>query len=338
MRPYSGALCPSYNWTDMTTPSAEGLIADIRRVAEGDPVVVAFSGGLDSSTVGALARDALGASNVLLVTVNMGDYAYRRGNQIVLEMAEQLGLQQRCLLGQKMQHEVQHGGPACNRCTREIKLGLVQAAARGRLVLTGSNRSDTWGQMGVKVNNGLYAPLLELDKPQIRTIADRLGLVIPRIGEHSGREGCKLKHLLKPLIDPDYHGRAVADANEVLLSLLTEAGVAATLANVKIAGPRTRNIALVNVRPAPADDLKTRIIAALAALPSVNEVRFIEGPTRLVVRGGPALTGDEKARFWVHHGRLAPDFAHPVTVQWLPGRDGRLHTFHVVDAVPEMAT
>ncbi len=328
-------LGPSYNQNVMSVLLAEDLMTDIRQVTGGAPVAVAFSGGLDSSTVAALAREALGAPNVLLVTVNMGDYAYRRGNQIVLEMAEQLGLQQRCLLGQKMQHEVQRGGPACNRCTREIKLGLVKAAARGRLVLTGSNRSDTWGQMGVKVNNGFYAPLLDLDKPDIRALADHLGLVIPRIGEHSGREGCKLKHLLKPLINPDYHGRAVADANEVLLSLLADARFAATLANVKIAGPMKRNIALVNVRPDPPEGLKTRIGDSLAALPSIDEVRFIEGPTRLVVRAGPALAGDERARFWVHHGRLAPDFAHPINVQWLPGRDGRLHTFHVIDAVPE---
>ncbi len=313
---------------------AAATVADIRAVTGRSPVVVAFSGGLDSSTVAALARDALGASNVLLVTVNMGQYNYRRGNQIVLEMAEQLGLEQRCLLGQKMQHTVQRGGPACNRCTRHIKLGLVKAASRGRLVLTGSNRSDTWGQMGVKVSGGFYSPLLDLDKPQIRGLADELGLRIPRIGEHTGREGCKLKHLLKPLINPDYHGRAVAEANEVLLSALNEAGWAATLANVKIAGPMRRNIALVNVRPAPSGDLRNRIEAALVDLPVIDEVRFIEGPTRLVVKIGPALAGDANGRFWVQHGRLAPDFAHRIEVHWLPSRDGRLHTFHVVDAVP----
>jgi len=313
---------------------AEALVAEIREVTGAAPVVVAFSGGLDSSTVAALARDAMGASNVLLVTVNMGQYAYRRGNAIVLEMAEQLGLRQRCLMGQGMQHVVQRGGPACNRCTREIKLGVVKAAARGRLVLTGSNRSDTWGQMGVKVNNGYYAPLLELDKLQIRALADELGLRIPRIGEHSGREGCKLKHLLKPLINPDYHGAAVAEANEVLLRVLGEAGFQADLANVKIAGPMRRNVALVNVRPDPPANLKADILEALGRLPAIDEVRIIDGPTRLVVKAGPSLSGDRAGRHWVQHGRLAPDFAHPIEVEWRLSRDGRLHTFHVIDAVP----
>ncbi len=320
--------------TEARSSPAQALVAEIRDVTGRSPVVVAFSGGLDSSTVAALARDALGAPNVLLVTVNMGQYAYRRGNAIVLEMAEQLGLQQRCLLGQGRQHVVQRSGPACNRCTREIKLGVVKAAARGRLVLTGANRSDTWGRLGVKVNNGYYAPLFELDKPQIRALADELGLRIPRIGEHSGREGCKLKHLLKPLINPDYHGRAVAEANEVLLATLGGAGFQASLANVKIVGPMRRNVALVNVSPDPPENLKADILEALRRLPAIDDVRFIEGPTRLVVKAGPSLAGDAAGRHWVQHGRLAPDFAHPIEVEWRPSRDGRLHTFHVIDAVP----
>jgi uncharacterized protein len=312
----------------------EALIEEIRDVAAGSAVAVAFSGGLDSSTVAALARAALGPQRVLLVTVNMGQYAYRRGNAIVLEMAEQLGLPQRCLLGQGLQHVVQKGGPACNRCTREIKLGMVKAAARGRLVLTGSNRSDTWGQMGVKLCNGFYSPLLDLDKPQVRAIADALGLRIPRIGEHAGREGCKLKHLLKPLINPDYHGQAVAEANEVLLRVLAEAGFAAELANVKIIGPLRRNIGLVNIRPAPPEAVRQAVVQALRGVPSLDEVRVIDGPTRLVVKAGPALAGDPAGRHWVAHGRLAPDFACPIEVEWRPSPNGKLHTFHVVDALP----
>lgn len=307
------------------------LVGDIRAVTEGKPVVIAFSGGLDSTTVAALAKEALGAPNVWLVTVNMGQYAYRRGNEIVLEMAEQLGLQQKCLLGQYVQHRVQATGPACNRCTREIKLGMVKAVARGRLVLTGANRSDTWGQMGIKICNGYYAPLLELDKPQIRAIADELGLKIPKIGENPGREGCKLKHLLKPLANPDYHGRAVAEANEILLSLVKEAGFPAELANVKIIGPLSRNIALVNLRPQPPAELAARIRSACLALSVIDEVHIVDGPLTLVAKAGPAVAGDPNARYWLQHGRMQPDFAFPIAVDWRPSTNARLHTFHVVD-------
>lgn len=318
----------------MTVTLIPTIVDEIRAVTEGRPVVVAFSGGMDSTTVAALAKQALGSERVLLVTVNMGVYNYRRGNEIVLEMAEQLGLQQKCLLGQYVQHRVQAGGPACNRCTREIKLGMVKAVARGRLVLTGANRSDTWGKLGLKICNGYYTPLLDLDKPQIRAIADALGLVIPRIGENPGREGCKLKHLLKPLINPDYHGRAVAEANEFLLTAVKEAHFPAELANVKIIGPLSRNVALVNLRPSPPAELAARITEALLALPVIDEVHVVDRPLTLVAKAGPAVAGDAHARHWLQHGRMQPDFAVPIDVEWLPSTNNRLRTFHVVDFRP----
>lgn len=311
-----------------------GLMEEIRATARGEPVVVAFSGGLDSTVTAALARDALGGDHVLLVTVNMGEYAYVRGNEIVLEMAELLGLQQRCLLGQFKQHRVQAAGPACNRCTREIKLGMVKAVAGGRLVLTGANRSDTWGQLGLKVCNGYYAPLLDLDKPQIRSLADEMDVRPPRIGENPGREGCKLKHLLKPLAAPAYHGRAVARANEVVLTVLRDAGITADLANVKIIGPLGRNIGLVNVRPAPPIDVRDRLRTALEGIPELAEVYFVDGPLTLVAKASSAILNDSHARHWLERGRLAPDFAFPITVEWRPTTNTRLRTFHIIGFRP----
>jgi uncharacterized protein len=306
------------------------LLDDIRAAADGGPVVVAFSGGLDSTVVAALARDALGSEQVLLVTVNMGPYAYARGNEIVLEVAESLGLRQRCLLGQYKQHRVQAAGPACNRCTREIKLGMVKAVAGGRLVLTGANRSDTWGQLGLKLCNGYFAPLLDLDKPEIRALADAMGVRPPRIGENPGREGCKLKHLLKPLVSPDYHGQAVAKANEIVLRVLREAGAAAELANVKIIGPLRRNIGLVNVRPLPAEDVQERLRRELAALAELEEVHVLDTPITLVAKANASILNDDHSRYWIEHGRLAPDFAVPIRVEWQPTTNRRLGTFHVV--------
>jgi pyridinium-3,5-biscarboxylic acid mononucleotide sulfurtransferase len=310
------------------------LLEDIRTTAGGDPVVVAFSGGLDSTLVAALARDALGADRVLLITVNMGEYAYKRGNEIILPVAESLGLQQRCLLGQFRQHRVQAAGPACNRCTREIKLGMVKAVSGGRLVLTGANRSDTWGQLGLKVCNGYYAPLLDLGKPEIRALADEMGVRPPRIGENPGREGCKLKHLLKPLAAPEYHGRAVARANEIVLSALRDAGIVPELANVKIIGPLGRNIGLVNVHPVLEHVVRDKVVAALRTLPELDEVHVVDGPLTLVAKASPAILNDPHARYWIEHGRLAPDFAAPITVEWHSTTNTRLSTFHIVDFRP----
>jgi uncharacterized protein len=310
----------------------ETLVQEVREVTQGQPVVVAFSGGLDSSVAAALCREALGPDRVLLVTVNMGQYAYRRGNEIVLEMADRLGLPQRCLLGQAMQDRIMAGGPACNRCTREIKLGLVKAAARGRLVVTGANRSDTWGQMGLKVCNGYYAPLLDLDKPQIRSLALELGIDPPqtKIGENPGREGCKLKHLLKPLANPDYHGRAVARANEVVLEAVRDLGFPAQLANVKVLGPLSRNVGLVNLWPEPPADVARNVLNRLRGIPELDEVHLVDRPLRLLAKANPSVLGDPHARHWLQRGRLQPDFARPVEVRWLPSANRRLATFHVV--------
>lgn len=309
---------------------AHRLIDEIREVTGGRPAVVAFSGGLDSTVVAALAREALGPDNVLLVTVNMGQYAYRRGNEIVLETADALGLRQRCLLGQPMQDRIMASGPACNRCTREIKLGLVKAAAQGRLVLTGANRSDTWGQLGLRVCNGYYAPLLDLDKHHIRALAAELGVNPPRIGENPGREGCKLKHLLKPLVNRDYHGRAVARANEVVLDAAKHEGFAAELANVKIIGPLRRNIGLVNLRPHPPAEVARAILSPLCEVPELDEVHLVDRPLVLVAKANPAILGDAHARHWLQHGRMQPDFAVPIEVHWQPARNRRIGTFHVV--------
>lgn len=293
-------------------------------------MVVAFSGGLDSTVVAALCRRALGPDNVLLVTVNMGQYAYHRGNEIVLEIADALGLRQRCLIGQPMQDRIMASGPACNRCTRDIKLGLVKAAAQGRLVLTGANRSDTWGRFGLRVCNGYYAPLLDLDKEQIRALAAELGVTPPRIGENPGREGCKLKHLLKPLANRDYHGRAVAAANEVVLEVVRRTGFAAELANVKIVGPLRRNIGLVNLHPRPPDGVTRSVLLALAQLPELDEVHIVDKPLVLVAKANPSILGDVQARYWLQHGRMQPDFAQPIEVEWHPARNRKLKTFHVV--------
>jgi uncharacterized protein len=317
----------------MTTCAADlrtALIEEILSTTGREPVVLAFSGGLDSTVTAALARDALGADRVLLVTVNMGQYAYTRGNEIVLEMADRLGLQQRCLLGQFKQHRIQAAGPACNRCTREIKLGMVKAVSGGRLVLTGANRSDTWGQLGLKLCNGYYAPLLDLDKPRIFALADEMDVRPPRIGENPGREGCKLKHLLKPLATPEYHGRAVARANEVVLTVLRDAGIRSELANVKIIGPLGKNIGLVNIRPAPPEDVRARLWAQLASIPEIDEVHFVDGPLTLIAKASPAILGDPHARYWLERGRMAPDFAAPITIEWHPTTNRRLGTFHVV--------
>lgn len=106
------------------------------------------------------------------------------------------------------------------------------------------------------------------------------------------------------------------------------------LANVKIIGPLGRNIGLVNVRPMPDSALRATLIAALQTLPVLDEVHIVETPLRLVAKAGPGVMHDPHARYWLQHGRMQPDFAFPIEVQWEPARNNRLHTFQVVGFSP----
>jgi uncharacterized protein len=129
----------------------------------------------------------------------------------------------------------------------------------------------------------------------------------------------------------------VARANEVVLRVLREAGVAADLANVKIIGPLGRNIGLVNVRPLPPAVAQERLRAELGALPELEEVHIVDAPITLLAKASPAILNDDHARYWIEHGRLAPDFAAPIKVEWRPTTNRRLGTFHVVGFRPGIA-
>ncbi|HCF37999.1 MAG TPA: ExsB family protein, partial [Thermosipho africanus] len=55
-------------------------------------VVIAFSGGLDSSVAALLTKEALGPENVELANVVYGPFTYKRSIEIVKKSAEKMGL------------------------------------------------------------------------------------------------------------------------------------------------------------------------------------------------------------------------------------------------------
>ncbi|HEV3167646.1 MAG TPA: hypothetical protein VGZ22_26815, partial [Isosphaeraceae bacterium] len=71
--------------------------------------------------------------------------------------------------------------------------------------------------------------------------------------------------------------------------------------------------------------------AALNDLKELDEVHVVDTPLTLVAKASPAILNDPHARYWIEHGRLAPDFATPITVDWRPTSNKRLGTFQVVD-------
>jgi len=307
------------------------ILEDIRKASQGEEIVVAFSGGLDSTVVSALAIKALGRKKVEAITVSFEEYSYNKSLRNIQDISRALDLTLKIVQGKREQERVLRKGPACNKCTRVAKLGKVKKEASGRLVLTGSNQSDTWGKRGLKLYDGFYAPLLELNKEEIRKIADYFGIKILQIGESKFREGCKLKHLLKPLAAPHYHGRAAAEANELLLSILEGEEYDSVLANVKIIGPLNKNMGLVNVSPLPGEKLKEKIMEELKKVKTLEKIEFLDKSIKLIVKANKGQFDNQNSRYWLEKGRLQPDFSVPIEVEWLLTTNKSLSTFQVID-------
>ncbi len=314
-----------------TKDKINNILEEIKKTSQRKEIVVAFSGGLDSTVVSALAIQALGREKVEAITVSFGEYSYSKGLKNIQSISKALNLKLKFIQGKTEQEQVLKKGPACNKCTRVAKLGKVKKEASGRLVLTGSNQSDTWGKRGLKLCNGFYAPLLELNKEEIRKIADYFDIKILQIGENKFREGCKLKHLLKPLAAPHYHGQAAAEANELLLSILEQEGYDSVLANVKIIGPLNKNIGLVNVSPLPEEKLKEKIIEELKKVKTLEKVEFLDKPIKLIIKANKGQFDNQHSRYWLEKGRLQPDFSVPIEVEWLLTTNKSLSTFQVID-------
>ena len=314
-----------------TKERINNALKEIEKISQGEEIVVAFSGGLDSTVVSALAIKTLGREKVEAITVSFGEYSYNKGLRNIQDISRALDLKLKIVQGKKEQERLLKKGPACNKCTRIAKLGRVKKEASGRLVLTGSNQSDTWGKRGLKLYNGFYTPLLELNKEEIRKIADYLGVKILQIGENKFREGCKLKHLLKPLATSHYHGQAAAEANELLLSILEAEGYESVLANVKIIGPLNKNIGLVNVSPLPEEKLKGKIIEELKKVKTLGQIEFLDNPTKLIIKANKGQFDNQHSRYWLEKGRLQADFSVPIEVEWLLTTNKSLSTFQVID-------
>lgn len=307
------------------------MIEEIRNTVQDKRIVVAYSGGEDSSLAAALCKLALGPERVILATVDWGQFTYKTIRENVVNSAERLGLTHVFLNGIERQKKVWRYGPNCNGCTRFAKLLTVQENFPDSTIVTGSNQSDSWGKYGLKVHGNLYSPLKELTKFQIRQLVNFLQIHPVKIGESSIREGCKLKHLMKMLINPDYHGKAVAEANEVLLEFLRKKAKSVQLANVKIVGPLSKNIALVNVRPHLNDDEKEELLSALKSIDVIDEVHILDRSVKLKILVNPGLYNNPHALEDVFKGFIERDFAIPVTPVWIKARNNRLRTFQVVD-------
>lgn len=315
--------------------SVDRLIEEAKENLSGCNVVVALSGGMDSSLALHIVSRALPKDRVKAVTLDYGIYTYERALSSAKMVAEDAGVAHIIIDSREPFERVHKRGQACNRCVR-TKLAVIREHFPGSIIVTGANLADSWSRIGVKRFRDIYAPLLDLSKSEIKLIIEEMGIRYHRIGEGVSREGCKVKHLWKPLVAPSYHGLAVAQANDLILDFLRKENYSFDFANVKIIGPLSKNLALVNVSPNLPESLKEKLERELRSIKEIDDVQFLEGKYLLKIKANPSVYLVESSKRDLELGKFKKDVACDISIEWLLSGNRRLLTFHVVDAVKEV--
>jgi uncharacterized protein len=147
-------------------------------------VVVAFSGGVDSTLLLKVALDVLGADAVLAIIGDSESYPAQEFSA-AQALAESLGARYRVIRCEELHNPAFAANPAnrCYYCKSELfgRLVAIAQADGYRAVLDGNNADDTgdWRpgrQAGCEL--GVRSPLLEagLTKAEIRDLSQALGL------------------------------------------------------------------------------------------------------------------------------------------------------------------
>jgi uncharacterized protein len=160
------------------TDAAVAALTD--RIARLGSVVVAFSGGVDSSLVAALAWRALGPRAVAVTAVSAalatGELDGARG------VAAAIGIAHETIVTDELARPGYRRNDRfrCFHCKTELYEQLA-AFARGATVLSGANADDSgdWRPgLRAAADHGVIHPLLEagIDKATVRALAQQLGV------------------------------------------------------------------------------------------------------------------------------------------------------------------
>jgi len=172
---------------ERATPSVRTLIERLegRIRGYGDRALVAFSGGVDSSVVLALAARAMGPTRVEAVTATSPSSPAGE-LRVAAETASDLGVPHRSVETHEVDREAyaRNDELRCYHCKAELYgvLGrIVRNAVAGTAVLAGANADDlSEFRPGIWAGEraGIRNPLLDeaVGKPTVRAIAHGLGL------------------------------------------------------------------------------------------------------------------------------------------------------------------
>lgn len=170
---------------DVSIDSTQQIDALTSAIRGKGSVLVAFSGGVDSSLVAALAHRALGDRALAVTAVSETLAAHERHE--AEQVAQEIGIAHRTVHYSELSDESFSENPS-NRCyfCQNMRMGQLRELADElgfAVVASGTNRSDAGEHRpGLQAmdERKIYQPLLEhgVDKTGVRTIARELGLSV----------------------------------------------------------------------------------------------------------------------------------------------------------------